>query len=212
MDEQHRPDELGDAPDEFEAAASRSSKRKDKKTKGRDYSAEYERRKARKAASDTGEPEPEKPRRGRPPGSGRKAAASSEPIDPKHVAGMLGFFANMIATRIGVTPLSAAEIEEGGKALAPVVDHYLPTLVQKIGPWGPAIYWGTLVITPRIIEYTERRAAIAQAAADAKGEPDQGPRFRDAPTMEGEDAAGPDVDVEAFRRPAFAVGPVGGLP
>lgn len=66
--------------------------------------------------------------------------------------------ANAIAPTLRTTPLSPEEAEEGGRAVAIVVDYYFPRMMVAAGPWGPFYAWVLTAYGPRAIEALDRMA------------------------------------------------------
>lgn len=133
----------------FETAVAKVKTPREKKAKkGRDYKAEYQARKTR-----SGDPAPIEPR--------DETATPDDPspktkaIDPEQVAELLNYFTGLVCNRIGVTPLTKEEAIDGGKAFAPVLDHYFPDIAARVGIWGAPIYWVAVTFPPRINEYRQ---------------------------------------------------------
>jgi hypothetical protein len=130
-----------------------------------------------------GEPVAETPQeakrgRGRPKGSKTKRPGSEKapvpppapvvPIDPALVAGALYTTVNLLVTLFpGTPPLTEEEAAGGGKAWAPIFDHYMPRVAGAVTLWGPPLVWAIGVTVPRVQTYLERRAIETEEGKEA---------------------------------------------
>jgi hypothetical protein len=100
------------------------------------------------------------------------------------VAGVLYTTLNLLASFFpGTPPVTQAECEEGGKAWAPIFDHYFPRMAGVVGIWGPPVLWSIGVTLPRVTAYLQAKAEREQL------DPERGFRDGDAPAVDWDAAA-----------------------
>lgn len=117
--------------------------------------------------SETIKPQPERPSASEEP--------KVSPIAPEQIASLIESVINPICNRVGVDKLSKAELADGGKAWAPVFDHYFPLWAAKTGPWLLAGLWTVQIGGARAIQYADRKSVEKEEArlrGDFRGSPD----------------------------------------
>jgi len=84
-------------------------------------------------------------------------------IAPESVAATIKQIDGLIVKWAGTAPLSEEEAQGGGIVFAPVLDHYMPLLVEKGGMWLGPFTWVVLAYGPRAYEVLDRRQQLLEA-------------------------------------------------